>query len=164
MDRLQEMVHVIYVSNFCRIQYLIIQLCKWAVLMLYTNAPADWCQVVELLYVVDLTLTVLLCHVNGDCVDPFVFYYVLILDGYIMSPSVMMQWQSCLLYQYLPTPQRITASGYSVQFVWLCGLIILIIMSPLRRHIFVCFMAKSAFGGFFGDSSVKRGRTHIVLG
>jgi len=60
--------------------------------MLYTNAPADWCQVVELLYVVDLTLTVLLCRVNGDCVDPFVFYYVLILDGYIMSPSVLMQW------------------------------------------------------------------------
>jgi len=35
-----------------------------------------------------------------------------------------------------------------------------IIMSPLRRHIFVCFMAK---GGFFAPSSVKRGRTHIVL-
>ena len=30
----------------------------------------------------------------------------------------------------------------------------------------VCFMAKSAFfwGGGFGPSSVKRGRTHIVLG
>ena len=27
-----------------------------------------------------------------------------------------------------------------------------VIMSPLRRHIFVCFMAKS---GFFGPSSVK---------
>jgi len=37
-------------------------------------------------------------------------------------------------------------------------------MSPLRRHIFVCFMAKSAFWVFFGPSSVKRGRTHIVLG
>jgi len=36
-----------------------------------------------------------------------------------------------------------------------------IIMSPLRRHIFVCFLAK---WGFFGPSSVKRGRTHIVLG
>ena len=35
-----------------------------------------------------------------------------------------------------------------------------IVMSPLRRPIFVCFMAK---GGFFGPSSVKRGRTHIVL-
>ena len=34
-------------------------------------------------------------------------------------------------------------------------------MSPLRRHIFVCFLAK---WGFFGPSSVKRGRTHIVLG
>jgi len=39
-----------------------------------------------------------------------------------------------------------------------------IVMSPLRRHIFVCFMAKSAFWVFFGPSSVKRGRTHIVLG
>ena len=29
---------------------------------------------------------------------------------------------------------------------------------------FVCFMAKSAFGVFFGPSSVKRGWTHIVLG
>ena len=38
-----------------------------------------------------------------------------------------------------------------------------LIMSPLRRHIFVCFMAKSAFGVFFGPSSVKRGWTHIVL-
>jgi len=29
----------------------------------------------------------------------------------------------------------------------------LLIMSPLRQHIFVCFMAKSAFwGGFFGPS------------
>ena len=37
-------------------------------------------------------------------------------------------------------------------------------MSPLRRHIFVCFMAKSAFLGFFGPSSVHRGRTHIVSG
>ena len=37
-------------------------------------------------------------------------------------------------------------------------------MSPLRRHIFVCFMAKSAFWFFFGRSSVQRGRTHIVLG
>ena len=36
-------------------------------------------------------------------------------------------------------------------------------MSPLRRHIFVCFMAKSAFWGVFGLSSVHRGRTHIVL-
>ena len=36
-----------------------------------------------------------------------------------------------------------------------------LIMSPLRRHIFVCFMTK---GGFFGPSSVKRGRTHIGLG
>ena len=54
--------------------------------MLYTNAPTDWCQVVELLSVVDLTFTVLLCHVNGDCVGPFVFYYVLILDGYISCP------------------------------------------------------------------------------
>ena len=39
------------------------------------------------------------------------------------------------------------------------------VMSPLRRHIFVCFMAKSAFffwggGGGFGPSSVHRGRTH----
>jgi len=34
-------------------------------------------------------------------------------------------------------------------------------MSPLRRHIFVCFMGKR---GVFGPSSVKRGRTHIVLG
>jgi len=34
-------------------------------------------------------------------------------------------------------------------------------MSPLRRHIFVCFMDKR---GVFGPSSVKRGRTHIVLG
>ena len=33
-------------------------------------------------------------------------------------------------------------------------------MSPLRRHIFVCFLAK---WGFFGPSSVTRGRTHIVL-
>jgi len=33
-------------------------------------------------------------------------------------------------------------------------------MSPLRRHSFA-FMAK---WGFFGPSSVKRGRTHIVLG
>ena len=41
----------------------------------------------------------------------------------------------------------------------------LIIMSPLRRHIFVCFKVKSAFWGFlFGPSSVKRGRTNIVLG
>ena len=41
-----------------------------------------------------------------------------------------------------------------------------IIMSPLRRHIFVCFMAKSAFlgEGGFGPSSVKRGRTHIQGG
>jgi len=38
---------------------------------------------------------------------------------------------------------------------------VVVIMSPLRRHIFVCFMAK---GIFFGPSSVKRGRTHIVLG
>jgi len=30
-------------------------------------------------------------------------------------------------------------------------------MSPLRRHIFVCFMAKSAFGVFFGPSSIKKG-------
>ena len=30
-------------------------------------------------------------------------------------------------------------------------------MSPLRRHIFVCFMAK---GVFFGPSSVTRDRTH----
>ena len=37
-----------------------------------------------------------------------------------------------------------------------------LVMSPLRRHIFVCFMAKGGF--FFGPSSVKRGRTHIVLG
>jgi len=37
----------------------------------------------------------------------------------------------------------------------------LFFMSPLRRHIFVCFMGKY---GFFGPSSVKRGRTHIVLG
>jgi len=44
------------------------------------------------------------------------------------------------------------------------GLIQSVIMSPLRRHIFVCFMAKSAFWGVFGPSSVKRGRTHIVLG
>jgi len=36
-----------------------------------------------------------------------------------------------------------------------------IFMSPLRRHIFVCFLAK---WGFFGPRSVKRGRTHIVLG
>ena len=36
-----------------------------------------------------------------------------------------------------------------------------IIMSPLRRHIFVCFLAKWEF---FGPSSVKRGRTPIVLG
>jgi len=36
-----------------------------------------------------------------------------------------------------------------------------IFMSPLRRHIFVCFLAKWAF---FGPSSVRRGRTHIVLG
>jgi len=36
-----------------------------------------------------------------------------------------------------------------------------VIMSPLRRHIFVCFLAK---WGFFSPSSVKRGRTHIVLG
>ena len=36
-------------------------------------------------------------------------------------------------------------------------------MSPLRRHIFVCFMAKISFlGFFFGFSSVKRGRIHIV--
>ena len=27
---------------------------------------------------------VLMCHANGDCVGPFV--YVLILDGYIVSP------------------------------------------------------------------------------
>ena len=41
---------------------------------------------------------------------------------------------------------------------------ITLIMSPLRRHIFVCFMAKSAFlGGFFGPSYITRGRTHIVL-
>jgi len=33
-------------------------------------------------------------------------------------------------------------------------------MSPLRRHIFVCFMGKR---GVFGPSSAKRGRTHIVL-
>ena len=33
-----------------------------------------------------------------------------------------------------------------------------IFMSPLRRHIFVCFLAK---WGFFGPSSVKRGRTHM---
>jgi len=38
-------------------------------------------------------------------------------------------------------------------------------MSPLMRHIFVCFMAKSAFlGGFFGPSSVTMGLTHIALG
>ena len=38
-------------------------------------------------------------------------------------------------------------------------------MSSLRRHIFVCFMTKSAFFVFFfGPSSVKRGRIHIVLG
>ena len=35
------------------------------------------------------------------------------------------------------------------------------VMSPLRRHIFDCFLAK---WGFFGPSSVTRGRTHIVLG
>jgi len=35
-----------------------------------------------------------------------------------------------------------------------------VIMSPLRRHIFVRFLAK---WGFSGPSSVKRGRTHIVL-
>ena len=41
----------------------------------------------------------------------------------------------------------------------------ILVMSPLRRYIFVCFMAKSAFlgGGGFGPSSVKRGQTHIVL-
>ena len=34
-----------------------------------------------------------------------------------------------------------------------------------KRHIFVCFMAKSAFlGGFFGPSSVTMGLTHIALG
>ena len=37
-----------------------------------------------------------------------------------------------------------------------------IIMSPLRRHIFVCFMDKR--GGGFGPSSVKMGRTHVVFG
>ena len=37
----------------------------------------------------------------------------------------------------------------------------LLFMSPLRRHIFVCFLAK---WGFFGPSSIRRGRTHIVLG
>jgi len=36
-----------------------------------------------------------------------------------------------------------------------------VIMSPLRRHIFVCFIGKN---GVFGPSSVKRGRTHKVLG
>jgi len=34
-------------------------------------------------------------------------------------------------------------------------------MSPLRRHIFVCFYGKM---GVFGPSSVKRGRTQIVFG
>jgi len=42
--------------------------------------------------------------------------------------------------------------------------VVKIIMSLLRRHISVCFMAKSAFWVFFGPNSVKRGRTHIVLG
>ena len=36
-----------------------------------------------------------------------------------------------------------------------------LIMLPLRRHIFVCFLSK---WGFFGPSSVTRGRTHVVLG
>jgi len=54
-----------------------------------------------------------------------------------------------------------------VQQLPLTGIVTLsFIMSPLRRHtcIFVCFMAKSAFWVFFGPSSVKGGRTHIVLG
>ena len=42
--------------------------------------------------------------------------------------------------------------------------VIVVVMSPLRRHIFVCFMAKSAFWRGFSALSVHRGRTHIVLG
>ena len=37
----------------------------------------------------------------------------------------------------------------------------IVFMSPLRRHKFVCFLAKE---GFFSPSSVKMGQTHIVLG
>ena len=38
-------------------------------------------------------------------------------------------------------------------------------MSPLRRHNVRLLHGKIGFfGGFFGPSSVKRGRTHIVLG
>ena len=56
-----------------------------------------------------------------------------------------------------------SGNGSSSSAGLLC-ILSLLFMSPLRLHIFdifVCFMAK---GGFFGPSSVKRGRTHIVLG
>jgi len=42
----------------------------------------------------------------------------------------------------------------------LCKCVINIFMSPLRRHIFVCFMGKN----WVFSALAPRGRTHIMLG
>ena len=73
----------------------------------------------------------------------------------------------CETCQSICDPRRLTPYTCRTQtacrgkYRAVCGAIIQLVMSPLRRHIFVCFLAK---WGFFGPSSVEMGRTHIVLG
>jgi len=47
----------------------------------------------------------------------------------------------------LPINSRMSVRISGKQYVYLVGCVI--VMSPLRRHIFVCFMAKSAFWRVF---------------
>jgi len=87
-----------------------------------------------------------------------VAYPTKILDGPQQRPAV-----PNATYDYT-RPTTTTTTTTAAAAAAAAAVTVVVIMSPLRRHIFVCFMAKSAFWVFFGPSSVKRGRTHTVLG